>query len=41
MIKRANFLHTGFNMTNSQILSCLVALSGNKSSGRLLQVATG
>jgi preprotein translocase subunit SecA len=28
-------------MTDSQILSCLVALNPNKDQGRLLQVATG
>lgn len=41
IIKRANFLETGFHMTDSQILSCLVALNANQNQGRLLQVATG
>jgi hypothetical protein len=41
VIKRANFLETGFHMTDSQILSCLVALHANQDQGRLLQVATG
>jgi hypothetical protein len=29
IIKRANLLETGFHMTDSQILSCLVALNAN------------
>lgn len=41
VIKRANFLEAGFHMTDSQILSCLVALNANQTQGRLLQVATG
>ncbi|KAL4473568.1 hypothetical protein ABPG74_022432 [Tetrahymena malaccensis] len=41
VIKRANFLHTGFHMTDTQILSCLLILHANKNQGRLLQVATG
>ena len=41
IIKRANFLETGFHMTDTQILSCIVALNSNKDQGRLLQVATG
>ncbi|EAS05901.2 helicase carboxy-terminal domain protein (macronuclear) [Tetrahymena thermophila SB210] len=41
VIKRANFLETGFNMTDSQILSCLVVLFATQGQGRLLQVATG
>ncbi|EAR95365.2 helicase carboxy-terminal domain protein (macronuclear) [Tetrahymena thermophila SB210] len=41
VIKRANFLHTGFLMTDSQILSCLVTLQANQDQGRLLQIATG
>ncbi len=41
VIKRANFLHTGFHMTDSQILSCLVTLKDIQNQRRLLQVATG
>ncbi|CAF3955624.1 unnamed protein product [Rotaria sp. Silwood2] len=41
VIKRANLLHTGFYLTDTQILSCLIALNSNNEKGRLLQVATG
>jgi preprotein translocase subunit SecA len=41
VIKRANKLHTGFDMTSTQIMSCIVAVNSNQDQGRLLQVATG
>jgi preprotein translocase subunit SecA len=41
VIKRANLLETGYHMTDTQILSCFVALNANQNKGRLLQVATG
>ncbi|CAF4844118.1 unnamed protein product, partial [Rotaria sp. Silwood1] len=42
VIKRANFLFTGYHLTDTQILCSLIALK-NKSNtrGKLLQVATG
>ncbi|CAF3951395.1 unnamed protein product, partial [Rotaria sordida] len=40
--KRANYLCTKFHLTDTQILSCLVALlRTNMDKGKLLQVATG
>ncbi|CAF0875274.1 unnamed protein product [Didymodactylos carnosus] len=39
--KRANLLDSGFDLTDAQILSCLVALNVNSDKGRLLQVGTG
>ncbi|CAF4288772.1 unnamed protein product [Rotaria sp. Silwood2] len=41
VIKRATLLDANFNLTDTQILSCLVALNSNNKKGRLLQVATG
>ncbi|CAF4225379.1 unnamed protein product, partial [Rotaria sordida] len=41
VIKQANFLDTGFYLTDAQILSCLIALNTNVDKGRLLQVGTG
>ena len=42
MIKRANFLFTGFHLTDTQIISCLISLSCKTvNKGTLLQVATG
>ena len=41
VLKRANFLHTNFELTDTQILSLLVALDKPEEQGRLLQVATG
>ncbi|CAM4851697.1 unnamed protein product, partial [Rotaria magnacalcarata] len=37
VIKQANLLHTEFNLTDAQILSCLIALNANVDKGRLLQ----
>ncbi|CAF2645385.1 unnamed protein product [Rotaria sp. Silwood2] len=39
VIKRATFLDTGFYLTDTQILSCLIVLNPNHERGRLLQVA--
>jgi superfamily II DNA or RNA helicase len=39
--KRANFLAAGYQLTDAQILSCLLLLDKPKEHGRLLQVATG
>ncbi|CAF1442881.1 unnamed protein product [Adineta steineri] len=41
VIKQATYLHTGFHLTDTQILSCLLALNPNTNQGRLLQVGTG
>ncbi|CAF1106068.1 unnamed protein product [Rotaria sordida] len=41
VIKQANFIDTGFHLTDAQILSCLIILNANKNQGRLLQVGTG
>ncbi|CAF2664886.1 unnamed protein product [Rotaria sp. Silwood2] len=41
VIKQANFIDTGFHLTDTQILSCLIILNANKNQGRLLQVGTG
>lgn len=41
VINRANFLLTGFNLTNTQLLACLVAFQSKQDLGRLLQVQTG
>ncbi|CAF3327679.1 unnamed protein product, partial [Rotaria socialis] len=41
VIKQANLLHTEFNLTDAQILSCLIALNANVDKGRLLQIGTG
>ncbi|CAF3851124.1 unnamed protein product [Rotaria sp. Silwood1] len=41
VIKQANFIDTGFHLTDAQILSCLIVLNANKNQGRLLQVGTG
>ena len=41
VIKRANFLAIGFELTDAQLLSCLVMLDSDKDHGRLLQVSTG
>ncbi|CAF3752992.1 unnamed protein product [Rotaria sp. Silwood1] len=41
VIKQANFMDTGFHLTDAQILSCLIVLNANKNQGRLLQVGTG
>ncbi|CAF1419452.1 unnamed protein product, partial [Rotaria sordida] len=41
VIKQATYLDTEFYLTNTQILSCLIALHPNNNQGRLLQVATG
>ncbi|CAF4947933.1 unnamed protein product, partial [Rotaria socialis] len=41
VIKQANFLHTEFNLSDAQILSCLIALNANVDEGRLLQIGTG
>lgn len=39
--RRANLLATGFKLTNTQILSCLIAFNNYSDKGRLQQVATG
>ncbi|CAF0912014.1 unnamed protein product, partial [Didymodactylos carnosus] len=41
VIKQANYLDTGFHLTDTQILSCLVALNPKSDKGKLLQVETG
>jgi hypothetical protein len=42
VIKRANFLFTGYHLTDTQILCTLIALkTESKTRGKLLQVATG
>lgn len=48
VVKRANFWHTGFHLTDTQILACLISLCeyskcswSESTRGRLLQVATG
>ncbi|CAF1444874.1 unnamed protein product [Adineta steineri] len=42
VIKRANFLFTGYHLTDTQILCSLIALkTESKTRGKLLQVATG
>jgi len=39
--KRANYLHTGFQLNDAQLLSCLIALNREEGKGIFLQVATG
>lgn len=42
IIRRANFLFTGFHLTDTQIVTCLISLNLDASNrGTLLQVATG
>jgi len=41
VINEANALHTGFLLTNAQVLSCIVLLNADPKKGRLLQVGTG
>lgn len=42
IIKRANFIFTGYHLTNTQILCSLIALkTDSNTKGKLLQVATG
>ncbi|CAF0762503.1 unnamed protein product [Brachionus calyciflorus] len=42
VIKQANFIFTGFHLTDTQILSCLISLDSEQANrGTLLQVATG
>lgn len=47
VVKRANFWHTGFHLTDTQIVACLISLCeyasrlSESTRGKLLQVATG
>jgi hypothetical protein len=41
VLNQANCLNTGFYLTASQLLSCLIALEKSPDRGRLLQVTTG
>lgn len=41
VIRRANYLDSGFYLTHTQLISAFVALSGAEDRGQLLQIATG
>lgn len=41
IIKRAIYLDAGYELTDTQIISCIVALDARKTRGRLQQIGTG